>query len=115
MPKTAFDCRTRELWRDRIKECCQSGLSIQAWCLQNELKKTAYHYWVKKFKLLEQQAAGGNTFAEVVLLPENKNSTKKVWSSKAEFSLSFGDYSIGISEGFNAVTLAELVKVLRKL
>ena len=111
----ARDLAQQQLWRDRIEECCQSGLSIQAWCLQNELKNTAYHYWVKKFKLLEQQAAGSNTFAEVVLLPENKNSTKETWSLKTEFSLSFGDYSIGIPEGFNAITLAELVKVLRKL
>ena len=111
----ARDLAQQQLWRDRIEECRQSGLSIQAWCLQNELKNTAYHYWVKKFKLLEQQEAGSNTFAEVVLLPGNKNSMKETWSIKAEFSLSFGDYSIGVPDGFNPVSLAELVKVLQKL
>ena len=64
---------------------------------------------------MEQQEAGDNTFAEVVLLPEGNNSTKETLSMKAAFSLSFGDYSIGIPEGFNPITLAELVKVLRKL
>ena len=111
----ARDLARQLLWRDRIEECRQSGLSIQAWCLQNELKNTAYHYWVKKFKLLEQQEAGDNTFAEVVLLPGNKNSMKETWSIKAEFSLSFGDYSIGIPNGFNPITLEELVKVFQKL
>ena len=111
----ARDLALEQRWRDRIEECRQSGLSVKAWCLQNELRNTTYHYWVKKFKLLEQQEAGNNTFAEVVLLPENKNTVKETWPIKAEFSLSFGGYSIGIPEGFNAITLAELVKVLQKL
>ncbi|WP_291300119.1 IS66 family insertion sequence element accessory protein TnpA [Desulfosporosinus sp. BICA1-9] len=63
-------------WRVRIEECRQSGLSVKKWCLQNGLKNTSYHYWIKKFRILDQQEAEDNTFAEVVLLPENKNTTK---------------------------------------
>ncbi|WP_407306676.1 IS66 family insertion sequence element accessory protein TnpA [Desulfosporosinus sp. SB140] len=111
----ARDLAQEQCWRDRIEECCQSGLSVQAWCVQNGLKKTAYHYWARKFKLQELQKAEDNSFAEVVLLPKLENSTKEITSLKAEFSLSFGDYCIGIPDGFNPVTLAELVKVLRKL
>jgi hypothetical protein len=46
----ARDLARQQLWRDRNEECRQSGLSIQAWCLQNELKNTAYHYWVSRSK-----------------------------------------------------------------
>jgi len=108
------DLDLEQHWRDRIEECRQSGLSVKAWCLQTGLKNTSYHYWVKKFKIMELQVAE-DTFAEVVLLPGNKNSMKETWSIKAEFSLSFGDYSIGIPNGFNPITLEELVKVLQKL
>ena len=113
----ARDLALEQSWRVRIEECSQSGLSIPAWCLQNGLKNTTYYYWVKKFRSLEQQDAGDNTFAEVVLLPGNNSSTKETRPIKAEVSLcfSFGDYSIGIPDGFNPLTLAELVKVLRKL
>ena len=111
----ARDLAQEQRWRERIEECRQSGLSVKEWCLQNGLKNTSYHYWVKKFRIMEQQEAEDTIFAEVVLLPENKNSTKETVSMKAEFSLSFGDYSIGIPNGFNPITLAELVKVLRKL
>lgn len=111
----ARDLTLEQRWRDRIEECRQSGMSVKAWCLQNGLKNTSYHYWVKKFKIMDQKEAEDNTFAELVLLPENKNSTKETLSMKTEFSLSFGDYSIGIPEGFNPITLAELVNVLRKL
>lgn len=111
----ARDLAQEQCWRDRIEECWQSGLSIKDWCVQNGLKKTAYHYWARKFKLQEQQEAGDNPFAEVVLLPKREIHAKETTSLKAEFSFSFGDYCIGIPDGFNPVTLAELVKVLRKL
>ncbi|AFQ46119.1 hypothetical protein Desmer_4304 [Desulfosporosinus meridiei DSM 13257] len=51
---------------------------------------------------------------EVVLLPKRENSTKETTSLKAKLFLSFGGYCIGIPDGFNPATLAELVKVLRK-
>ena len=111
----ARDLALEQRWRERIEEYRQSGMSVKAWCLQNGLKNNAYHYWVKKFKVMDKQGGEDSTFAEVVLLQENKNSTKETLSPKAEFSVSFGDYSIGIPEGFNPVTLAELVKVLRNL
>lgn len=111
----ARDLAQEHSWRNRIEECCQSGLSIQAWCVQYGLKKTAYHYWARKFKLQEQQNAEDNTFAEVVLTPKSENSAKETAAHKAELSLSFGDYYIGIPDGFNPVTLAEMVKVLRNL
>ncbi|WP_427854456.1 IS66 family insertion sequence element accessory protein TnpA [Desulfosporosinus metallidurans] len=34
----ARDLALEQSWRDRIEECRQSGLSIQAWCLQNGVK-----------------------------------------------------------------------------
>jgi hypothetical protein len=108
------DLALEESWRDRIEECRRSGLSIKVWCLQNGLKDTAYHYWVKRFKILDQQEVGENKFAEVVLPPES-NIAKATRPIAAKLSLSFGDYSIGIEDGFNPLTLAELVKVLRKL
>lgn len=75
------DLEREQHWRTRIEECRQSGLSVKAWCLQNGLKNTSYHYWVKKFKILKQQETG-DTFAEVVLLQGNKNSMKETWCKK---------------------------------
>ncbi|MCO5385917.1 MAG: hypothetical protein NHB14_09285 [Desulfosporosinus sp.] len=45
----ARDLAQEQCWRNRIEEYSQSGLSIQAWCVQNGLKKTAYHYWARKW------------------------------------------------------------------
>ncbi|MHB8126937.1 MAG: hypothetical protein ACYDEJ_15125, partial [Desulfitobacteriaceae bacterium] len=83
--------------------------------LQNGLKQTAYHYWVRRFKILEQQEAEENKFVEIILPFGSKNITKETRPIDAKLILSFGDYSIGVEDDFNATTLAELVKVLRKL
>ena len=109
------DLAQEQRWRDRIEECSQSGLSIRAWCVQNGQKKTTYHYWARKFKLQEQQEIGDNSFAEMVLPPERENNLNETTLLKADFSLSFGDYCISIPEGFNPVTLEELVKVLQRI
>jgi len=37
----ARDLALEQRWRDRIEECSQSGLSVKAWCLQNELRNTS--------------------------------------------------------------------------
>ncbi|MDQ7096989.1 hypothetical protein REC12_25675 [Desulfosporosinus sp. PR] len=111
----ARDLAEEQRWRYRIEECSQSELSIRAWCIQNGLKKTAYHYWARKFKLQEQLEAESNPFAEVLLPTERGDRTKESGSPKPELSLSLGDYCIGIPDGFNPVTLEELVKVPRKL
>jgi hypothetical protein len=71
------DLDIEQHWGTRIEECRQSGLSVKAWCLQNGLKNTSYHYWANKFKIKEQQETRDNTFAEVVLLSEGNNSTKE--------------------------------------
>ncbi|MBC2723360.1 MAG: hypothetical protein HGJ97_11875 [Desulfosporosinus sp.] len=81
-------------------------MSIREWCVQNGLKTTAYKYWVRKFNLMDRQATEGNTFAEVILLPETTNSTEATGSTSG-ISLSLGDFSIGISDGFNPITLTE--------
>lgn len=99
-------------WEIRFKEYKKSGLSIKAWCGKNGFKATTFHYWLKKFKASEQIAPTVNAqFAEVVLECCDTNNTvgsKKIY-------LSYGSYTIDISENFNPDTLAELLKVLKSL
>ena len=111
----ARDIALEQKWRDRIEECRQSGLSIKIWCLQNEVKDSAYYYWVRRFKSMEQQEAGENKFAEVIIPPGSRSITKERQPMRSKISLSLGAYSIGIEDDFNPETLAELVKVLQKL
>ena len=113
----ARDLALEKCWRDRITKCRQSGLSVKAWCQQNGLKSSAYYYWVKRFKVSGQEEAADNSspFAEVILLPESKRNSLDIQPFKAELSLSFGNFSINVPNGFDPMTLTEIVKVLQKL
>lgn len=37
-------------WRAMIQECMSSGLKIKDWCLQNNITKDAYYYWLRKLR-----------------------------------------------------------------
>ena len=106
------DLAPKTEWKIRFEEYKQSGLSINAWCSKNGLKANTFHYWIKKFKISEQIVPAEKAqFAEVVL--ECCNAKNTVDSKK--ISLSYGSYTIDIADGFNSDTLAELLKVLKKL
>jgi hypothetical protein len=112
----AKDIALEYKWKERFEEYKQSGLSIKAWCLKNGLKNTTFKYWINKFNKSEQEALTSNAnFVEVLLPSGNINNKVINKPSDAMFMLSYGSYSISIADGFNPVTLAELMKVLKKL
>lgn len=112
----AKDIALEHKWRERFEEYKQSGLSIKAWCLKNGIKNSTFKYWINKFNKSDQEILTSNTnFVEVLLPPSNISNEVINESSAAMLTLSYGSYSIGVADGFNPVTLAELIKVLKKL
>ncbi|WP_104373666.1 IS66 family insertion sequence element accessory protein TnpA [Desulfocucumis palustris] len=39
-----------EHWMPLIKECQASGMSVKSWCQQNDIKESAYYYWLKRIR-----------------------------------------------------------------
>lgn len=39
-----------EQWMTLIKECQDSGMSVKSWCQQNDIKESAYYYWLKRIR-----------------------------------------------------------------
>lgn len=112
----ARDLALEKCWRERIKECRQSGLTVKAWCLQNEVTDKAFYYWMKRFKVLDQQESIDNIFVEVPLPRNSKSkSHENFLPVSMGLTLSFGSYSINIPNEFNPDTLEKIVKVLQKL
>lgn len=33
-----------------VKECQASGMSVKTWCRQNDIKESAYYYWLKQIR-----------------------------------------------------------------
>ena len=47
MPNPASESKLLE-WKTRIEQQRQSGLSIEKWCLQNQIRPHTFHYWKEK-------------------------------------------------------------------
>ena len=37
-----------QLWAERIAECRSSGMSVRAWCRENEISEKTYYYWQRR-------------------------------------------------------------------
>jgi len=47
MPRPLSEDKKLE-WENLIEQQEQSGLSIEKWCLQNQIKPHTFHYWKEK-------------------------------------------------------------------
>ena len=61
MPKPTSPEKQLE-WKNLIEQQCQSGLSIDKWCLQNQIRPHTFQYW--KEKLFPRQLQK-SSFAEL--------------------------------------------------
>lgn len=54
-----------DLWRERIQDRKNSGLTIIEWCDQNGFSKHAYYYWNKRVKMNIRKDTDAPVFIEI--------------------------------------------------
>jgi hypothetical protein len=102
------------LWKQRIKERTESGMSVSKWCKINEISKTKYHYWNHKI-IKTQQSDSKMEFAEVTSIISNEyTSEANQWKSN-DFQIFFKNIQITVPSNFNKDSLEGLMKVLMQL
>lgn len=97
----------RQFWKEQVQQWQESGLSQKEYCRQNNLRDNQLTYWKKRFirtessvSLVELKVAG-NIFSN--------------HSSRSPLRLNFGNgYQIEVDQGFDPVTLKQLIYVLGK-
>lgn len=47
LAKTHF---RKEQWKRLILECQSSGMRVEDWCVQNNVTRHAYYYWLRKLR-----------------------------------------------------------------
>ncbi len=40
----------KEQWEKLITDCQRSGLNVDDWCIQNNISRHAYYYWLRKIR-----------------------------------------------------------------
>ena len=108
-------------WSQRVADCRSSGLSVNRWCAEHDIKPKTYYNWQKKVftAMIEQQ----KTLAEVTEtqprfaeLPEPMSAsaieTEPGQKTGLVASIRVGNASLDIYDGANAEIVATLCKVL---
>ena len=93
----------KQLWRDRILNQRNSGLSITKWCGQNNIQDHHFYYW--QSKLFPKATLNRASFKE--LEPNGR-------TIEPGITLQFREFSIYISHSFDPVTLKQCIEVLKK-
>lgn len=111
------------VWSQRVADCRSSGLSVNRWCAEHDIKPKTYYNWQKKVfaAMIEQQ----KTLAEVTEtqprfaeLPEPMSAqgtaieTELGPKTGLVASIRVGNASLDIYTGADAEIVATLCKVL---
>ena len=98
-----------ENWTTRIMACRSSGMTVRAWCRENELSEKTYYYWQRRLfqTLSEQQAIWQPAFAEITPMPNVRPSggvaiTVRIAGAEAE-----------IYNGADAATVETVLRILK--
>ena len=102
----------KQEWSMSIQECRGSGLSVRAWCRQEEINAATYYRWERELLALAEtepcSSVSAVRFAEIP-------APKRVPCSVAERSatLHIGNGSLDIYPGCDTEQLKMLVELLR--
>ena len=110
-------------WSQRVAECRSSGLSINRWCAEHDIKPKTYYNWQKKVfaAMIEQQKTlveiteTQSRFAELPApAPEPAPVPAAARGQKNGLiaSIRVGNASLDVYDGADAEVVATLCKVL---
>ena len=117
-------------WRLKYEAYKSSELSIRKWCKKNQIKASAFHYWIKKFKESEEiESLESLQFAKIELKPTSDNNEISRMSYESgknnisgqqlmqppDFQIFFRSNNIQLTvpDNFNPTSLAGLIKILQ--
>lgn len=113
-------------WEQKIAECRASGLSVDKWCRANGEKKEAMKYWVRKLGLQirkKSSAPKEPLFQKLNLIEDDGNDEDAIPIALGEavvrrsdgigIKIKAGMFEVIVSEGFDAGTLKEVLKVVK--
>ena len=96
-------------WMSIIQDCKSSGLKVDDYCLEHNISRNAYYYWLRKVKeaAIEQS---GSLFAEV-----NPSFTAVTpgCSDASSVSICLGDAVIHVNEGTSGHLIHTVIEAVR--
>lgn len=98
----------RDLWRERVANQIQSGLSITNWCRQNNISTHTFYYWRGKF--FPKTSISRIDFKEIPAQQKDISQSKKTG-----VSLQYQEFCILLDQQFDVETFERCMKALKGL
>ncbi len=80
-------------WSTLVQECMSSGLKVKDWCLQNNVSKDTYYYWLRKIR----EAACDSMETSFVRVPDQCIPSSFYTTFSTELTISIGSITINVN------------------
>ncbi|HEX3029732.1 MAG TPA: hypothetical protein VHT34_10615 [Clostridia bacterium] len=107
------------LWTTRIKECRKSGMTVVAWCEQNNIGVKTYYYWMRKIKreVFEslssdtQTITGSNALVFSKINPPVNDQTE----SHGTVTIHLNGITVDVQDGASEMIIQNTLRAIRSL
>ena len=91
-------------WAERVSDCRKSGLSVRAWCQENNICEQTYYRWQRRLYELAQNQQE-NRFAEVTPQATNR--------SGIAVTVQLGGVELAIHNGAGVATVEAVLRAVK--
>lgn len=98
----------RRLWERRLAEYKTSGKTITAWCRDNAVTESQYHYWRRKIESQKDQQM-------VKWIAIDPDATPQEEIFPEPIAIHIRQVTIEVKKGFDRELLQDVIKVLKTL
>ena len=103
--------KKRRFWLDFIHGHAASGLSVEAWCQQNQISSSAFYRW--KMKLQGQSHCDNSEQPRFVEALVQNNLNSEIVDSNMNLLIHLGQAQIEIPPGFDSETIRVVLETLQ--
>src|SRR5690606_22532895 len=100
----------RLMWQERVDQCRASGMSVAAWCRENEVPEQQMYYWLRKFPSEEADAVEDDI--QWIQLGRWDRQAALRMTGDSAVRIHIGRAMVEVRPGFAPALLRGVVKVL---
>ena len=91
-------------WAERVSACRNSGVSVRAWCQENEVCEQTYYRWQRRLYELAQEEREG-VFAEITPIQRA--------TGHIAVTVQIGSVELAVHNGADAATVEAVLRAVK--
>lgn len=107
-------------WMPIVQECRTSGMTVKAWCLENNVNEKQFFYWQRRVReelctsvqVPEKEHKQNPTIFAQLPIQDNHKGTPQSNLFKPDLVISIGDYRLELANQTSHELLEAVLKVL---